>query len=44
MRGLSPWVSEDGLIAGAPALDGLSDEALQILLDEMGAGGPGGAA
>ena len=44
MQGLSPWVSEDGLIAGAPVLDGLSDEALQILLDEMGAGGPGGAA
>jgi predicted anti-sigma-YlaC factor YlaD len=44
MQGLSPWVSDDGLIAGAPALDGLSDEALQILLDEMGAGGSGGAA
>lgn len=44
LEGLSPWVSDDGLIAGAPALDGLSDEALQTLLDEMGAGGSGGAA
>ena len=44
MQGLSPWVSDDGLIAGAPALEGLSDEALQILLDEMAAGGAGGAA
>lgn len=33
------WVSDDGLIAGAPALEGLSDEALQTLLDEMTAGG-----
>jgi predicted anti-sigma-YlaC factor YlaD len=44
MQGLSPWVSDDGLLAGAPALDELSDEGLQILLDEMGAGGSGGAA
>lgn len=44
MQGLSPWVSDDGLVAGAPALDDLSEEALQILLDEMGAGGSGGAA
>jgi predicted anti-sigma-YlaC factor YlaD len=44
MQGLSPWVSDDGLIAGAPALDGLSDEALQTLLDEMASGGSGGAA
>ncbi|HKJ03407.1 MAG TPA: zf-HC2 domain-containing protein [Longimicrobiales bacterium] len=44
MQGLSPWVSDDGLIAGAPALDGLSDEALETLLDEMAAGGSGGAA
>ncbi|HSG09583.1 MAG TPA: zf-HC2 domain-containing protein [Longimicrobiales bacterium] len=44
MQGLSPWVSDDALIAGAPVLDDLSEEALQILLDEMGAGGPGGAA
>lgn len=41
---LSPWVSDDGLIAGAPALDGLSDEALMTLLEEMGSGSSGGAA
>jgi anti-sigma factor RsiW len=29
------WVSDDGLVAGAPALDDLSDEALQQLLDEL---------
>jgi len=44
MQGLSPWVSDDGLIAGAPALDDLSDEALMTLLDELGAGSSGGAA
>jgi predicted anti-sigma-YlaC factor YlaD len=44
MQGLSPWVSDDGLIAGAPALDDLSDEALMTLLEELGAGGSGGAA
>ena len=44
MQGLSPWVSDDGLIAGAPALDDLSDEDLMTLLDELGAGGSGGAA
>jgi hypothetical protein len=44
MQGLSPWVSDDGLIAGAPALDDLSDEALMTLLDELGADGSGGAA
>lgn len=37
------WSSEDGLLAGAPALDGLSDEALLELLDELDAGRPGGA-
>jgi len=31
------WLSDDGLIAGAPALDGLSDQALEELLREMGA-------
>ncbi len=31
------WLSDDGLIAGAPALDGLSDQALEELLQEMGA-------
>jgi len=44
MQSLSPWVSEDGLIAGAPALDDLSDEALLTLLDELGTGASGGAA
>lgn len=33
------WLSDDGLIAGAPALDALSDDALVQLLDEMGSGG-----
>ena len=33
------WLSEDGLIAGAPALDGLSEEALLTLLEEMEGGG-----
>lgn len=31
------WLSDDGLIAGAPALDGLSNQALEELLQEMGA-------
>lgn len=35
------WMSDDGFIAGAPALDGLSDEALVMLLEEMNAGGAG---
>lgn len=30
------WVSDDGLVAGAPVLNGLSDQALQQLLKEMG--------
>ncbi len=30
------WVSGDGLVAGAPVLNGLSDQALQELLKEMG--------
>ena len=38
------WLSDDGLIAGAPALDDLSDEALQQLLDELSTGYSGGAA
>ncbi len=33
------WLSDDGLIAGAPALDALSDDALVQLLDEIGSGG-----
>ncbi len=32
------WLSDDGLIAGAPALDGLSDDALEQLLAEMSGG------
>ena len=40
----SPWLSDDGIIAGAPALGDLSEEALMTLLDEMGAGPSGGAA
>ena len=38
------WVSDDGLLAGAPALDDLSDEALLQLLDELTTGAGGGAA
>jgi predicted anti-sigma-YlaC factor YlaD len=38
------WFTDDGMIAGAPALDGLSDDALQALLDELGSGGTGGTA
>lgn len=33
------WLSDDGLIAGAPTLDGLSEEALVQLLEEMTVGG-----
>lgn len=32
----SPWVAEDGFVAGAPVLDDLSDEALASLLEELG--------
>jgi len=42
--GASIWLTDDGMIAGAPALDGLSDEALRALLDELGSGGTGGTA
>lgn len=35
----SLWLSDDGLIAGAPALDALSDDALVQLLDEMSSEG-----
>lgn len=38
------WLSDDGLLAGAPALDDLSDEALLELLDELSTGSGGGAA
>ena len=40
----SIWVADDGLVAGAPALEGLSDEALLLLLDELGTETMGGAA
>jgi len=38
------WVSDNGMVAGAPALDGLSDEALQTLLEELESNGTGGSA
>ena len=38
------WSSDDGLLAGAPALDELSDEALLQLLDELTVGSTGGSA
>lgn len=39
-RTLTPsvWASDDGLIAGSPSLDGLSDAALLALLEELEAG------
>jgi hypothetical protein len=38
------WLSDDGLVAGAPALDDLSDEALLELLDQLTNVSAGGAA
>jgi anti-sigma factor RsiW len=38
------WSSDDGLMAGAPLFDALSDESLLQLLDDLAAGSPGGAA
>ena len=38
------WLSDDGLVAGAPALDHLSDEALLELLDELTNVSTGGTA
>jgi predicted anti-sigma-YlaC factor YlaD len=38
------WISDDGLLAGAPALDVLTDEDLLELLDELALSGAGGAA
>lgn len=38
------WLSDDGLVAGAPMFDGLSDEALTALLDELTLAQSGGAA
>ena len=37
------WLSDDGLIAGAPMFEDLSDEALLALLEEIEGGGGGGA-
>ena len=37
------WLSDDGLMAGAPLLDDLSDDALLQLLDELSVGAAGGA-
>ena len=34
--GYTPWVADDGTVAGAPILDGLSEEELESLLEEMG--------
>jgi len=38
------WLSDDGLVAGAPALEDLSDEALLELLDELTSTSTGGTA
>jgi anti-sigma factor RsiW len=38
------WVSDDGLLAGAPLFDDLSDDALLQLLDELAVGAAGGSA
>jgi len=38
------WLSEDGLLAGAPLFDDLSDDALLQLLDELSVGSAGGSA
>ena len=34
----SPWAPEDGLVAGAPVLDDLSDADLAMLLDDLDSG------
>jgi anti-sigma factor RsiW len=38
------WSSDDGLLAGAPMIDELTDEALEQLLVELSVGSSGGAA
>jgi predicted anti-sigma-YlaC factor YlaD len=38
------WLSDDGLLAGAPLFDDLSDDALLQLLDELSVGSAGGSA
>lgn len=40
----SPWLGDEGRVGGAPALDGLSEEALLTLLEEMESAPSGGAA
>jgi len=35
-EGGSVWISDDGIVAGAPVLDELSEDALTALLEEMG--------
>jgi predicted anti-sigma-YlaC factor YlaD len=37
------WSSDDGLLAGAPSVEGLSDEALKELLAELDGGASGGS-
>lgn len=32
----SPWLDDEGIVAGAPVLDDLTDEDLERLLEEMG--------
>lgn len=38
------WVSDDGLLAGAPSFDDLTDDALLQLLDELTGASAGGSA
>lgn len=38
------WLGDDGVLAGAPVFDALSDEALAALLEELSAAAPGGQA
>jgi hypothetical protein len=38
------WLADDGLVAGAPSLEELTDEALAQLLEELSVGSAGGAA
>lgn len=40
----SIWLSDDGLMAGAPLFEGLSDDALLQLLDDLSSGTNGGSA
>ncbi|MGY8798283.1 MAG: zf-HC2 domain-containing protein [Longimicrobiales bacterium] len=38
------WLADDGLVAGAPSLQELTDEALAQLLEELSVGSAGGSA